>query len=109
MSEESISVSQYFVCPVCQHDIVEEIIYNVTQASCLTDIHMILNYDNTRMLAEAEYNQYKTDGGDMDRYQCHNCGWTIKSEDGIPIDNLEDLFEWLKQHKEKREKELNTP
>lgn len=109
MSEESISVSQHFECPDCKQDLLEEIMVGVQLCTALTDMHSLKNGN-----VEVEYNQFELEGvqwsdGVVDRYQCANCGWPIQDENNDNITTPEELFEWLKQHKENREKELNTP
>ena len=104
MPEESISVSQYFECPDCKGDVLDEIQYNVVLSSPITDLH------GGDGLVEAEYNHtVGWDGGVVDRYQCSKCGWAV-TVDGIKLmTDIDDLYVWLQEHKENREKELNNP
>lgn len=109
MPEESLSVSAHFECPDCKQDLLEEIMVGVQLCTALTDMHKLENET-----VEVEYNQFELDGvqwsdGVVDRYQCANCGRVIRNEEGDIITDPEDLFEWLIEHKEKREKELNSP
>ena len=114
MSEEHISISQYFECPSCDHDYkckpvftfcqLEEIQIDVVLASRMTDI-----YSDSKVFAndhpsEAEYSDVDWHGGVVDRYQCANCGWPVQDENSQNITNPEDLFEWLIEHKENRDK-----
>lgn len=102
MSETSIVVSDYFKCPSCKCDVIEEVQVDVTLSSKLTDIH----YEDE--CTEIEYDEdVSWDGGFVDRYQCANCGLIIKDEEGKSVE-YEDLAEWLIEHKEKREKEQKT-
>jgi predicted RNA-binding Zn-ribbon protein involved in translation (DUF1610 family) len=41
------------------------------------------------------YNHIESEGT-VDRFQCENCGYVLKNEDGSKIDTEEELIEWLK-------------
>jgi len=104
MSEEHISVSQYFECLDCKGDLLEEIMTGVQLCTALTDMSELKNGT-----VEVEYNQFELEGvqwsdGVVDRYQCANCGWPVQDENSQNITNPEDLFEWLIEHKENRDK-----
>jgi rubredoxin len=104
MSDEHISVSQYFECPDCKHDYLEEIQVDMVLASRMTDIHIGDSF------AEAEYsNDVDWYGGVVDRYQCVSCAYIVRDEQDEQITDMGALAEWLQAHKENREKELNTP
>ena len=115
MSEKSISVGSYFECPDCKHDMIDEVMTGVTVSTSISDLHFI----PTRLpmvrddMVECEYglntvNDPIIDGGVVERYQCIKCGWVIRDEEENTIRDPETLFEWLVEHKENREKELNT-
>ena len=122
MSDKSISVSQYFECPSCQCDQIEEVMTGVTISTTISDMHLLEKGSQPWIMhdtVDVEYGIHDdgnptTEYGQVDHYQCINCGWVIRDggkEDGegTYITDPETLFEWLKQHKENREKELNTP
>ena len=99
MSSKSIGVSSYFECPDCKCDYLEEIQTGVVLCSPLTDLHEDDGF------VEAEYNvNVGWDGGVVDRYQCSRCGWVIKDFFGDNITNPDDLFVWLIEYKENRDK-----
>jgi len=116
MSSKSIGVSSYFECPSCKCDTIEEVMIDVTISTTISDMHFLpKGYQDWVMndSVEVEYGLHDdgnptTEYGQIDRYQCINCGWVIRDENENAITNPEDLFEWLIEHKENREKELNT-
>ncbi len=80
-----------FKCPnkrnKCTSNSVEEVMVNVVQSSTIDyiDEEGYVDYENT-----------STDGGEVDRYQCCQCGYVLKDELGGTIDTPEELVEWLK-------------
>ena len=102
MFNESIIISDYFVCPDCKYNVVTEIQTNMCVTSVMTDLHDINSF------VEAEYSgDVAWDGGVVDRYQCYKCGYIIRHPDyqpiGDPVATLEGLLKWLEQHKAERE------
>lgn len=116
MLEESISISRYFECPNCKYDQIEEVMSGVTISTTISDMHLLQKGSQSWMKHNTVFVEYgihddgnpTTEYGQVDHYQCIKCGWVIRDE-GACITDPEALFEWLKQHKENREKELNTP
>jgi len=86
-----MSSSLKFKCPnksnKCKSNRVEEVMVNVVQSSTIDyiDEEGYVDYENT-----------STDGGEVDRYQCSQCGYVLKTELGGTINTPEDLVEWLK-------------
>jgi rubredoxin len=78
-----------FKCPACGSETFEEILINVVQATTFNQV--CVEEDMT----EPTYLQSATEGGDLDRYQCQNCGHTLKNPDGRKIDNAHDLRAWM--------------
>jgi len=75
-----------FCCPKCGCKVIEEVMANVTVASDIQDETL---YDGRYL--ELGYGEQTNDGGEVDRYQCKNCGYTIA------VTNR-DLFAFLCQH-----------
>ncbi len=76
-----------FKCPKCNHNQLEEVMINVVQSSTISEI------DSEEYI---DYENSSTDGGEVDRYQCSQCGYVLKNELGGTIDTPEELVEWLK-------------
>ena len=82
-----------FHCPCCHCERrLEEIMVDVVQATSFDTIYKELEY------VEVFYLDSSTDGGIVDRYQCTHCGTILTDDDGIEIDSLEKLYEWLFNH-----------
>ena len=82
-----------FTCPKCGKNRIEEVMADVVQYAEITDIDeetFTVDYENT-----------KTDGGNVEFYQCMDCGWQIEFEDEEKeeINNTELLVEYLKEQK----------
>ncbi len=75
-----------YKCPKCNHNQLEEVMINVVQSSTISDI------DSEGYI---DYELSSTEGGEVDRYQCSQCGYVLKNELGGTIDNPEELVEWL--------------
>lgn len=77
-----MNMKKLFKCPVCRGHHLEEIMESVTVASTITSL------DEG---GDAEYGAQSNHGGVTERFQCMDCGWSIKSE----VDNTEELFDYL--------------
>ena len=119
MSEKSIGVGSYFECPTCKGDRLEEVMVGVQVSTTLSDLHFVKKDTHpgaVRDSYEVEYDLFSAENpvmedGVIDHYQCENCGWVVRDiidEETCYIIDPETLFHWLKEHKEKRENELNN-
>lgn len=64
-----------FKCPRCGHDRIEEVMTDVTISTVIKEVHEGVEYSD---------NTFSTDGGEIDRYQCVECGLVVaKTEDEI--------------------------
>ena len=77
-----------FKCPKCGSNRLEEIIVNVTQSSEIAGV------DENDLLF---YRDTSTDGGDLDRFQCAECGEVIKGVTGRKVSSMNGLVAWLKE------------
>ena len=78
-----------YKCKKCGCDKLEEVMTGVVQSSVIASIDDgILDYTNV-----------SHDGGEVDRYQCVECGNVIKDGNGMTINTPEELIAWLKQNK----------
>ena len=73
-------------CPKCGDHRLEEVMTNVTISSRIISVSP----------DECEYDNMENNGGDVDRYQCMNCGYRLKSN------TVDELFEELKAMKSSR-------
>lgn len=114
---ESIGIGEYFECPECKSDSIDEVMVNVTVSSEITDLNIVLTRGadgkkvpcvDTDYAIKDETNPTLEDG-EIDHYQCMRCCYVLKDDNGKAITTPEELYEWLIEHEEKREKELNTP
>ena len=79
-----------FKCPKCSHTVLEEVLTDVVQSStcdCITEEGIV------------DYGLVSYDGGNLDRYQCLNCGFVLKNEEfKWPVSDDEELAKWLKEN-----------
>lgn len=61
-----------FTCPKCGGHTIEEIMANVTVSSTVNSVSM----DDGKYL-EFDYSDQTNEGGEIDRYQCAQCGYCI--------------------------------
>ncbi len=64
-----------FKCPNCGYHLLEEVCVNVTQSWVIRDIFGTVEDDT---YADVEYGESETHGGDVGRYQCGGCGYTLQ-------------------------------
>lgn len=79
-----------FKCPQCGKIVLEEVMVEVTQSS---SIGIIEEEDGIIAL---DYDNVSCDGGEIDRYQCMDCGYILVDEEGNNINDPDALAEWLK-------------
>lgn len=72
-----------FECPKCGYDTLEEIMIDVVMSTSIRDVDEGVDYHD---------NQFSTDGGAIDRYQCVQCGHVIAK-------TKEELMVYVKQYK----------
>lgn len=70
-----------FVCPKCNNRSIE-VVMNGHHSAIVKEIASDGYMDTTEYESE----------GDIDRFQCENCGYVIKDDDGEIITDVEDLF-----------------
>ena len=75
-----------FKCPKCSSNRLEEVMGNCTVSSAIKEICSD---------GDIEYGDQSTEYGEVDRYQCLECGFVLKDENGNKIDGVEKLVEWL--------------
>ncbi len=83
-----------FTCPKCRPAApdggrIEEVMTNVTVSAVLNEVHED---------GDAEYGEQSNEGGEVDRFQCMNCGWIIRRFDNEPITEYGELFDWLRKN-----------
>lgn len=72
-----------FKCPECKGTHLEEIMVDVLVASDVTDIQPD---------GFVEYGEQTNHGGEVKRYQCETCGYTIKDDQGWDIVTPEEMY-----------------
>lgn len=70
-----------FICPKCKSKSIE-VVMNGHHSAIVKEIASDGYMDTTEYESE----------GDIDRFQCENCGYVIKDDDGEIITDVEDLF-----------------
>ena len=85
-----------FKCPKCGCRRLEEVMVNVTQSTAVEGV------DEDGLLV---YGNGSTEGGEIDRFQCLECGDVIKNEHGDTITSMEALAEWLTGQGKRRKAE----
>jgi len=78
-----------FTCPKCKTNRLEEVMVDVTVASQVT-----LIYDDGDM----DYGNQTNEGGEIDHYQCIECGCVLKDDNNEPVKDQLDLVKWLEKH-----------
>jgi len=73
-----------FICPDCKSNKLE-CCEDGPYSSEVTDIDEEGDFD---------YGPIEGDGT-VDRYQCLTCGYILRNEDGSPIDDNEEVVEWI--------------
>ncbi len=85
-----------FKCPnknnKCNSNTVEEVLSGIVQYSTIGDIEK----DVDEVYADYGEVSYDGDEAQIERYQCAECGYVIKDEDGNTIITPERLWDWLK-------------
>ena len=81
-------------CPECEGKRgIEEIQINVVTSASLLEVHED---------GDAEFVNTSWDGGEVDRFQCMDCGCAIRHSvaelEGQPIKDYQYLFVWLRNH-----------
>ena len=78
-----------FKCPSCKKEDLEIIETDVIMTSLIVEI------DEGNCF---EYDLIDTGGGNVDRFQCSECGFVLKDENEKVITNEEDVVEWLRKN-----------
>ena len=86
-----------FKCPKCGCKRLEEVLINVTQSTAIEGV------DEDGLLI---YGNSSTEGGEIDRFQCLECGDVIKDEHGMTITSLNKLSAWIVGRAGKQKKPL---
>lgn len=82
-----------FKCPQCSCSVCEEVLVQVTQSTTFSRLTC------EGEIAEPEYQNSATEGGEIERYQCQACGFVLKNESGETINNVEGLQQWFERFK----------
>lgn len=85
-------VEYIFKCPKCGKNVLEEVMTNVTQSSSITTL--IDEKGNLYL----DYDAVSNDGGEIDRYQCADCGYVLTDKYGNTVKDTDSLMKWLKEH-----------
>ncbi len=80
----------YFNCPKCNNNKIEEVIENVTQYSTI---------DSIDKDGDFKYGQSLAEDGEVQNYQCSKCGFVILDEQGNKITSQDELVEYLRRIK----------
>jgi len=88
-------MSLKFKCPSCDSEDLEVVQTDVVMTSKVVDI------DEDACLG---YDLIDFDGGSVDRFQCHKCGYVIKDKYDENITADEDVVEWIKDDIARRTK-----
>ena len=81
-----------FKCPKCSHTVLEEVLTDVVQSSTC---------DFITEDGYVDYGVVSYDGGNLDRYQCMECGFVLKNGDDTVYSTVidsEELAKWLKKN-----------
>lgn len=84
-----------FTCPRCCGHIIEEVMVNVTVVSEITEVTM----DDGNHL-EFGYCDQINEGGEVDRYQCSNCGYTVAEGGRVQVREALEKGGWLENEPE---------
>lgn len=84
-----------FNCPGCGCTTLEEILTGVTQSTAFQRVNCDEN------IAEPDYQNTSTEGGEINRYQCQSCGFVLCNERGQTINAPQGLSEWLENNGQK--------
>lgn len=80
-----------WVCPACNKPSeIEEVMSNVTVASILVNIEAD---------GFADYDEQTNEGGSIERFQCSECGASIKNKYDHDIVSVEELYTYLNSQK----------
>jgi len=82
-------MSLKFKCPSCKKEDLEIIETDVIMTSLVVEIDEEICFT---------YDLIDTGGGRVDRFQCSECGFTLKDADEQVITDEEDVVEWLKKN-----------
>ena len=85
-----------FTCPLCGTHRIEEVMTGVTVSSEITTLH------TGEGLGDCEYASSCNEGGEVDRFQCMNCGYAIK--DCMDLKDLVTALENLAEVQRRDEK-----
>ena len=84
-----------FTCSECGRNRLEEVMVDVVQYSEITDIADELSEFG---VASVDYGKHNTDGGEIECYQCMDCGFVISSKEGGDVNTPEELVKWIKEN-----------
>jgi len=80
-----------FKCPKCGCETLEEIMVNCVITS---DMLEFLNCDAD---PTANYGETNIVTGDVDRYQCSECGYVITDYNGENVVDIHNIVKWIKK------------
>jgi len=82
-------MSLKFKCPSCKKEDLEVVETDVVMTSLIVEI------DEESCF---EYDLIDTGGGNVERFQCLECGYILKDENEQVVTTEEDVVEWLKKN-----------
>ena len=80
-----------FICPECGCKKLEEIMTGVIQSYSIDSI-----FENG--VIDFPVNGGCCEGGEVDCYECRDCGYILKTEHNCNINGEEELVQWLKRN-----------
>ena len=83
-----------FTCPKCGEHRLEEVMTGVVVASTIIDAKE----------GSIEYGEQTNEDGEVQNYQCMDCGWVVAIDQGV-IRDCEELCEWLEAQEEQRRRD----
>jgi predicted RNA-binding Zn-ribbon protein involved in translation (DUF1610 family) len=84
-----------FKCPDCGGTVLAEVMLGVIQVSPIDEVYASKGCPDVEV--EYDVENVCSEGGEIDRFQCVECGWRIKRA-GRPITSYTGLAEWLFAH-----------
>jgi predicted RNA-binding Zn-ribbon protein involved in translation (DUF1610 family) len=84
-----------FKCPKCGCPTFEEILTGVTQSTTFQRVNCDAG------IAEPDYQNTSTEGGEINHYQCQSCGFVLRNERDETINDTQALGRWLETNGQK--------
>jgi rubredoxin len=85
LADNLLKVEEVFTCPTCGGHRLEEVLVGVV-------LYSVIDYVGAS--GGVEYGPENHEDGDIDRYQCVDCGWVMEG-----VTEEQELFAYLEEHK----------